>query len=152
MRSEDNSRARERVRANLRKFYFSNEGIEQCLSQATPRIVSFLDRLMEDELERREANRRRRILRGAGFPSAKRIEEYDFSCVRFPPELPKEAVCSLDFVRDKHSLVLYGVCGSGKTMLATCLGLAACRQGMRVRFFTLPQLCQRLFIVGFISA
>ncbi len=39
---------------------------------------------------------------------------------------------------------LIGSAGAGKTHLATALGLAACRQGRRVRFFTAAALVNRL--------
>jgi DNA replication protein DnaC len=46
---------------------------------------------------------------------------------------------------DQHLNVIFvGACGTGKTHLAISLGLAACRQGRRVRFFTAASLVNRL--------
>ncbi|WP_284199379.1 ATP-binding protein [Alicyclobacillus sacchari] len=48
------------------------------------------------------------------------------------------------FVRAKRNLVLYGPVGTGKTHLATALGVRACELGMAVRFFTVADLVMRL--------
>ena len=44
------------------------------------------------------------------------------------------------FIAEKHTLVFYGICGSGKTMLSIALGIKACMQGYKVKFITLSQL------------
>lgn len=136
--------ARDRVGKNLKLFYFSNAGIGRCVERATPSVILFLDDMLRDELERRNENRKARMVRNAGFPVVKSLDDYDFSGLTFPSDMTRQMVVGLDFVRDKHSLVLYGVCGSGKTMLAVGLGMKACMQGLKVRFFTLAQLSERL--------
>ena len=55
---------------------------------------------------------------------------------------------ALDFIRHRHTLVLYGICGSGKTMLSIALGVKACMNGFRVKFITLSQLASRLLEAG----
>ncbi|MFA6776482.1 MAG: IS21-like element helper ATPase IstB [Sphaerochaetaceae bacterium] len=133
-----------RLQKNLRKFYFSSEGVADFLDTATPRTLAFMDGFLGKELERRDARHRALLLRQAGFPNEKSLSDYDFSSVVFPSDMPKEAVEGLDFIGMKHSLVFYGVCGSGKTMLAICLGMKACCLGYAVRFYTLSQLAERL--------
>ena len=113
--------AKDRLRKNMKAFYFSNAAVEQCLSSATPSIVTFLDALLRDELIRRDENKRARMVKGAGFPTIKSLEDFDFSDVVFPEDISRKMVADLDSIREKHSLVLYGVCGSGKTMLRSGL-------------------------------
>lgn len=67
--------AKDRLRKNMKAFYFSNAAVEQCLSSATPSTVTFLDALLRDE------NKRARIVKGAGFPTVKSLEDFDFSNV-----------------------------------------------------------------------
>ena len=131
MRLSDSETAQRnaRIDRNLRKFYFSNQAVEQLLSSATPKMLSFMDTFLCDELQRREVRRKEALLRHAGFPVVKDIKDFDFSQCTFPEEMPKEAVLNLNFIKMRHSLVFYGVCGSGKTMLSICLGIAACRAG-----------------------
>jgi DNA replication protein DnaC len=133
-----------RVQHNMHRFYFSSAGIAQMAEGATPKMLGFFDGLLTDELARRQAARKSRMVRQAGFPSVKSLDDYDFSVVTFPDDMGREAVTSLSFIAMRHSLVFYGVCGSGKTMLAVCLGLKACQAGYAVRFMTLAQLSERL--------
>ena len=46
--------------------------------------------------------------------------------------------------RQKFNCCLIGSPGTGKTHIAIGLGLAACRRGLRVRFFTAAALVSRL--------
>lgn len=135
---------RDRLRANLKKFYFSNGGIDELFETAPAGTLRFLDSLLVHELERREDARRSRIVKAAGFPVIKSLDDYDFSQIRMPQTLSIEEMTGLSFIKAKNSLIMYGICGSGKTMLSICLGMKACMQGYRVRFYTLSQLAFRL--------
>ncbi len=128
----------------MRKFYFSRDTITQAMEVGTPTQVSYLVQLLENEMERRSVARVSRMIKGAGFPSIKSLNDYDFSHVSFPQLMGKEEVISLSFIEKKRTLVFYGICGSGKTMLATCLGLKACNEGYKVRFMTVTHLVSRL--------
>lgn len=134
----------ERLRANMRKLFFSNAGIEWCLEHASGRSLCFVDELFRLEAERRDASRRANMVRQAGFPSLKSIDDFDLSLVKMPSSLTMESMLALEFIEDKHSLVMYGACGTGKTALSICLGMLACEKGYKVRFFTLSQLSMRL--------
>src|SRR5919201_1619008 len=48
------------------------------------------------------------------------------------------------WIADRESVLLIGESGTGKTMLATGLAVAACQQGRRVRFTTLAGLATEL--------
>lgn len=132
------------LREQLRSFLFSKASMDQILSEGTAGQLDFLLRIMTDEVERRQASRRNRLVRQAGFPTPKTLGDYDFSRITFPALLPKDRLLSLDFIVEKRSLVFYGVCGSGKTHLAMALGYKACMQGLKVRFMTVSHLVFRL--------
>jgi DNA replication protein DnaC len=111
----------------------ANEGYEQ-----------YLLRLTELELAARCANALQTRVRAAGFPVAKDFDTFDFTAV---PGLSKPKVLELargEWIEQRTNCCLIGSPGTGKTHVATALGLAACRQGKRVRFFAAAALVTRL--------
>ena len=63
------------------------------------------------------------------------------------PALSKPKVLELargEWLDQRYNCCLIGNAGTGKTHIATALGLAACRQGRRVRFFTAAGLVNHL--------
>jgi DNA replication protein DnaC len=104
----------------------------------------YLLRLTEQEVAARSANALAARIRAAAFPVAKDFDTYDFSAL---PSLPKQKVLELargEWIEQRYNCCLVGNAGTGKTHLATALGLAACRQGQRVRFFTAAGLVTQL--------
>ena len=104
----------------------------------------YLLRLSELEVATRTANALKNRIKQAAFPTHKDFDSYDFSVM---PSLNKQKVLELARCEwlDKHEKsCLIGNAGTGKTHLAIALGLAACRQGCKVRFFTAASLVNRL--------
>lgn len=143
--NEDRRQMEARIRANMKKFFFSKAAGEKLIREASTSFLNEFDSLMEWELAQRDDARRMRYLKAAAFPVLKRLEDYRFDELRMPESLSLEDMTSLRFIQDRHSLVLYGICGSGKTMLSIALGAKACMEGLKVRFITLSQLASRLF-------
>lgn len=111
----------------------ANEGLEQ-----------YLLRLTELEVAARGSKAVQTRIRQADFPVAKDLDTFDFSCV---PHVNKPKVLELargEWIEQKVNVCFVGSPGTGKTHLATALGLAACRQGKRVRFFTAAKLVLKL--------
>jgi DNA replication protein DnaC len=105
---------------------------------------AYLLRLTELEVAARSANALATRIRAAAFPVAKDFDTYDFTAL---PSLPKQKVLELargEWISQRYNCCLIGNAGTGKTHLATALGLAACRQGQRVRFFTAAGLVTQL--------
>jgi len=97
---------------------------------------AFLLALVEIEAQQREENAHQKRLRMARFPVIKSLDQFDFTAV---PSLNKARVLDLtrgDYLDKRENLILLGNSGTGKTHLATALGLIACQQGRKVRFFT----------------
>ena len=104
----------------------------------------YLLRLTEQEVAARGANALAARIRAAAFPVHKDFDTYDFSAL---PGLPKQKVLELargEWLEQRFNCCLIGNAGTGKTHLATALGVAACRQGKRVRFFTAAGLVTQL--------
>lgn len=106
----------------------------------------YLCALLEQEVLAREESARVSRVRRAHFPYLKTLEDFDFTAL---PGLNKQKVLALsrgEFVRLKENVVLMGNSGTGKTHLAIALGLCACRQGYRVRFYTASGLVSELLL------
>jgi len=55
-----------------------------------------------------------------------------------------EQLATAGFMDDAHNLILVGGTGTGKTHLATALGIAAIHHGKRIRFFNVVDLVNLL--------
>jgi DNA replication protein DnaC len=104
----------------------------------------FLLRLTELELGTRAANAIATRIKNAGFPVVKDFDTFDFSAL---PQLSKPKVLELarcEWIEHKYNCCLVGTQGTGKTHIAIALGLAACRHGLRVCFWTAADLVSQL--------
>jgi DNA replication protein DnaC len=107
-------------------------------------FVQFLLSLTEMELSARAANAVSTRIKNAEFPVEKDFETFDFTAM---PSLSKPKVLELgrcEWIEQKYNCCLVGSHGTGKTHISIGLGLAACRAGLRVRFFTAAGLVSQL--------
>ena len=98
--------------------------------------AQYLLHLTELEVAARQSNALASRIKQAGFPVHKDLDSFDFTAV---PSLNKQQVLELtrgQWIEQHYNACLIGNAGTGKTHVATALGLAACRLGKRVRFFT----------------
>ena len=102
--------------------------------------LSYLEALLEAEVEERDRKAMTRRIQEARFPSVKTLEEFDF------PTAPHISVALLrnlsegGYLARKEPIIFLGETGTGKTHLATGLAVAACRQRKRVRFTTAAEM------------
>jgi len=137
------------VKANLKHLRLPTmhaefEKLAREAASANENYEQYLLRLTELEVSARTANVLRARIKQAGFPVHKDLDTYDFSAM---PALCKPKILELtrgEWLDQRFNCCFIGNAGTGKTHLATALGLAACRQGRRVRFFTAATLVQRL--------
>ena len=106
--------------------------------------LEFLLELLQAELTLRDENRRKRLIKRAGFPTYKTFEGYSYHCVKFPPAFSREELETLEFVPGKKNLVLYGPVGTGKTHMAIAAGVKACNLGYKTKFYTVTELVLKL--------
>ena len=111
------------------------ENVRQA-SESKASYEEFLLNLTEVELGVRKENGRQRRIREANFPLLKPLETFNFSAA---PDLDarfiKELSCG-NYIKEKRNIIFLGKSGTGKTHLATALGMEACSQGHRARFVT----------------
>jgi DNA replication protein DnaC len=98
--------------------------------------TEFLLNLTELEVATRMENGRKRRIHEARFPLIKPIDTFQFEAA---PELDIRQIKELlggHYIREARNVIFLGRSGTGKTHLATALGMEACRQGVRTRFVT----------------
>lgn len=96
--------------------------------------LSFLQLMVQDEIERREAKKLAQRLSRASFEEQKTLEAFDFS---FNPKIKRALITNLatcSFIERKEHILIYGPAGVGKTHLAQAIGHEACRRGYDVLF------------------
>jgi len=96
----------------------------------------FAEALLSTEQSSREAHGGEGRIRSARFPARKTLEEFDFTFQRSVKKTVIQHLGQLDFLAGKENVVLLGPPGTGKTHLATALGIRACLAGHRVLFQT----------------
>ena len=106
--------------------------------------LAFLLQLCELELLDRERRASDRRLKDAKFPNHKTLDSFDF---KSQPSINKVLITELmkcEYIDKKENLLLVGNSGTGKTHLATAMGIAACALGKRVRFFRVTEIITQL--------
>ena len=112
---------------------------EQAIRQKQSHL-SYLEALLEAEVEERDRNAVARRIKEAHFPKVKTLEEFTFSDA---PHIPVSFMRNLaegGYLNRSEPIIFLGETGTGKTHLATGLAVEACRQRKRVRFTTAAQL------------
>ncbi len=104
----------------------------------------FLAQILEIEVKHREAERKNRYLKQAGFDVLKTFAGYTFDQIEIPGSIGIEDLKKALFVKRKENLILYGPVGTGKTHLATAIGVEACMNGRKVKFYRTAALVNEL--------
>lgn len=94
--------------------------------------LDFLELILQDEIERRDAKNLNTRLDKAGFNEPHTLESFDWDAnVTFDRNTIKD-LFNLAFLERTEDVILLGPVGVGKTHLATAIGHAACRAGKKV--------------------
>lgn len=115
------------------------ESFAALATAAVEREQSFLDYLEAVLVAERDSRRARSaatLVRMAGFPATKTLEDYDFGFATTAPRRQIEQLASLNFVARRENVVFLGPSGVGKTHLAIALGHKAANAGVKTRFTT----------------
>lgn len=96
--------------------------------------ITFLEMLLEDELNRRAQNALDKRIYRAHFDELKTLAEFDFT---YNPKIPAQTVRDLGtcrFIERKESVLICGPVGVGKSHIAQALGYLACQMGYEVLY------------------
>lgn len=125
------------------------EAYTRQLQDAQHQELSFDERfglLVDHEWTERQNRQLARLLRDAHLKIHAHPEELDYQT---PRGLDRSLIRHLftgQWLTAHHNLLVSGPTGVGKTFLICALGMAACRQGFRVRYHRLSRLLQDIFI------
>ncbi len=120
---------------------------ELAASEAARESLSFeqyLHGLLSQEHEVRAENRKKTLIRQAGFPELKYLQDLNRE------ELPKDGqerlpeLERLEFIGTGRNVIMAGSPGTAKTHIAIGLGIKACNEGLRVLFTTVPRMLTQL--------
>ncbi len=107
------------------------------------RPEAWLDRLIEAEQADRQVRSLRYQLKVARFPIHRDLTGIDWTETPLP-QAQVQQLASAAFMESAHNLILVGGTGTGKTHLATALGVAAIHQSKRIRFYNAVDLVNQL--------
>ena len=129
------------LQANLKDLKLSAMAreLETTLRQARDSGIGYDDLFLDLtrlEIESRAANRLKRRIREARFPLLKPLETFDLAAVpKLDIRLLRELISS-EYIKEHRNVIFLGNSGTGKTHMATALGLEACKNNYRTRFVT----------------
>lgn len=106
--------------------------------------VDALYELTEKERRFKEDRAISTMIKTAGFPFSKTIEDYDFD---FQPSVRRKEIedyRSLRFLENNENLLFIGSSGVGKTHLATAIGIEAAKNRYSVYFISCQELMNQL--------
>ncbi len=136
------------VRNQLRqlKLATATSELEEVLS-GTKKAVSldWLSRLLEREIDARKESSLRTRLQTAKFPEVKSWESFDFSFNEKVNKKGLEELKSLSFLKQNRIVQFLGAPGTGKSHLATALGVMAIHQGHKVYWTSAKKLQADIF-------
>jgi len=113
--------------------------LEHVLKETTQKNVSslaFLEKLLNLEMEHRRDRSIANRIRQAKLPHLVTIDQFDFNHHNTRSQNKQLILKFLDlaFLENKTDIVFMGNPGVGKSFLAECIGLEACRHNVRVLF------------------
>lgn len=129
------------LQANLKALNLSSmaRNLEGFLRQAKESGIDY-DELLLDltgaELRARAESRLNRRIKESKFPLLKPIETFDLAAV---PDLDIRLFRELagcGYIQEHRNIIFLGRSGTGKTHMATALGIEACKENFRTRFVT----------------
>ena len=107
-------------------------------------IQDCLQMLIQAEKDSRLQSRNTRLIKKARFRYKATLEEMTFDATR---GLNKTAILNLascDYINNGVSVLITGAAGTGKSYLATALGMQACRLGKKVAYYNVYKLFEEL--------
>jgi DNA replication protein DnaC len=118
--------------------------LAEAAAKAECSYTDFLEQCLKAEAGARGERSRAMLLRIAGFPALKQLEDYDFQFAVGAPKKQLWELASLAFIERRENVVLLGPSGVGKTHLALALGYRATQAGFKTRFTSAADLLLQL--------
>lgn len=126
---------------SLMKHY--PELLRDALEQNTDHL-QFLASCLEHEVLKKQEQKQLHLLRQAKFPKPKTLQEFQFTHIPKLPKMKVEQLAQGIFIPRRENVICIGRPGTGKSHIATAIGMGAMLAGYRVRFVSVMQLIQEL--------
>lgn len=127
-----------------RQLRLSAQLVENAMNATGATNQEYLLEVLKAEIVYRNTKRCNLYIKKAGFDNAKTFSGYDFSDITLPSGLSIDLLKQAEFLSRQENLILYGRNGTGKTHMATAIGVEACMQGKKVRFYKTAALVNEL--------
>jgi DNA replication protein DnaC len=102
--------------------------------------VHFLDRVLIQEIERKDERRVATSLKLSGLPTGMTLEGFDWTFQPRADRTKLEALATCAFIRATENVLFMGPPGVGKSHLAVSLGVKAIKNGFSVQHYLLDDL------------
>lgn len=106
--------------------------------------ADYFEELLQSEVAFRQNRHKQVLLKLAGFPAIKTLDEYDFKFATGAPKKLIQELSSLSFIERSENIILLGPSGVGKTHLALSLGYLATQRMIKTRFVAASDLMLQL--------
>lgn len=126
---------KESIAMCCKQLKLSSNLAERAMSQEGETNQEYLYHLLQNEVLYRKERRITKLLNTAGFPKMYKREQFRANEVDFPADVSMDSLLSLEFYRKGKNIIMYGGTGTGKTMLSTLIGIAACNADIPVKFY-----------------
>ena len=133
-----------RIAEYCKTLKLSKNIVENCSKINADTNEEFLFKILNLEVEHRKSVRINQLIKKAGFQTLKSFSDYEYKDVKFPINFDEKEIQSCRFISEKENIIMYGNVGTGKTHLATAIGLEACKSGRNVGFFRTAALVNQL--------
>ena len=129
------------LREQLKALHLSAmaQNLEVALRQARESGIDYAEFLLEQttaELQARAENRLQRRVREAKFPLLKPLETFDLNAASGLDIRHFRELAGGQYIAERRNVIFLGRSGTGKTHMATALGIEACKHNARTRFVT----------------
>lgn len=143
-----NENRREKIMESLKELRLAafrrvyDEVLDRCIrGKKSPE--DFLSELLEQEISSRRTSALRTRIKNAKFPQIKDLDNFQFAESKVD-EVTIRHMYEGGFLAEHKNIVFMGASGTGKTHLATSIGLNLTRKGYKVRFWNLVDLVNEL--------
>ena len=126
---------KESIALCCKQLRLSSNLAERAMTQEGETNQQYLYNLLANEVQYRRERRITTMLNTAGFPKLYTPYQFRTDEIDFPEGVSFKSLLEQDYYRAGKNIIMYGGTGTGKTMLSTLIGIAACNAGIPVAFY-----------------
>lgn len=128
----------------LEGFLDNLDAISKKISNNEIGFLEAIDSLVSSQIKFKKDNVYRAAIKVSHFPFIKTMDDFEFD---FQPSLNKAQIlnfCTLEFLNKNENIIFFGTPGTGKTHLATAIGIEVSKNSKLTYFITCKDLVWQL--------